>query len=164
MASRHGFDNFFVIRARLAQVEITSKSLDDTDDAPPEKIPPPDIEIDDKAIYVTRAWVHRYLMGKPDTAMSMIKPKPVLTPEQKAARAKRLKIMEIERRKAIRAAKLRVKMRKYGTPSYEELMQIPEVVSSKFFFFCYNFFFYKFLSCKKKQPKNKIRFKVSRIM
>ena len=114
----------------MAQFDL-SKASDEVTEQLPEKIPPPDVEIDGKNIFINRPWVQQFLFGKPsESDASTVKPKQPLTPGQKAARARRLKIMEIERRKALKAAKLRMKLKKFGqTPGIDEMLIIPEVVS-----------------------------------
>jgi hypothetical protein len=91
-------------------------------------IPSPDVEIDDKSIYVNRPFVQQLLLGKQGSETSTIKPKPPLTEEQKKQRARRLKIMEIERKKALKAARKRLRMNKTGEQPIDELAVIPELV------------------------------------
>lgn len=122
----------------------------------PEKLPQPKVDIDETKIYVHRPWVQKILMGKGSESQTPVpKPKPILTEEQKKERARRIKIMEIERRKALRAARLRMKMRKSGTPMDETLI-IPEeviihflfiILSPSFFFLVFKKFAIKIFFC-----------------
>ena len=136
----------FNYRARIAQLDNSKTSEEGSEEISQNQsrsqthsaviervIPPPDVEIDEKSIYVNRPWVQQLLLGKQASESSSIKPKPPLTEEQKKARARRIKIMEIERKKSLKAARKRLRMKKLGLTEQpiDELAVIPELVSFK---------------------------------
>ncbi len=71
----------------------------------------PIIEIDAETVYINRPWVRKYFNGSTIDRVEgkSVKPKKALTDEQRAEIARKRRIMEIERRKALKAAALRNK-------------------------------------------------------
>ncbi len=73
-------------------------------------LPDPDVEIENSRVYVKRPWL-KDLLRKDD--LDKLKTKKLeLTEEQRAERRRRAREMEIERRKALKAALRRAKMNK----------------------------------------------------
>lgn len=75
-------------------------------------LPEPEIKIENNQIFVKRPWLNDILANRSKEDMDKLRNKVALTEEQRAARRKRIKEMEIARRKALKAAQRRAKMKK----------------------------------------------------
>lgn len=88
--------------AKLTLLDSSHNVHDDLSD----QLPLPEIEIEKDSIFINRSWIQNLIAGQADE-----KPPSALTKEQRFERAKRRKIMEIERRKALKAARLRKQLK-----------------------------------------------------
>lgn len=101
------------------------------------KLPDPEIVIDNNTVYVKRPWVQNFLTLRSKHHLDNLKKKRELTDEEKAERARRIKQMEIERRKALRAAAKRAKLKTLSKIN-EESTQVSLRFSSLFYSgFCF---------------------------
>ncbi len=110
--------------AKLNSVNLRSNDDDSGDEEQKreflEKMPEPDVEIENNDVYVKRTWIHQYLSNKHRSQDSNVKKKVELTEEERAKRLERLRLMEIERKKALKAAARRAKLKLLSTLEEEK--------------------------------------------
>jgi hypothetical protein len=94
----------FYLRAKLSILDFEDGLINLQDNLEPI------IEVDANIIYINRPWVRKYFNSNSiDEEEKKEKAKVPMTEERRAELARKRKIMEAERRKALKAARLRLK-------------------------------------------------------
>lgn len=75
-------------------------------------LPEPEVKVENDKVHVRRPWLRELLLLASNGGLEKLKKKVVLTEEERAERRRRAKEMEIERRKALRAAQRRARLAK----------------------------------------------------
>ena len=81
-----------------------------------DNLPEPDLIIENQTVYLKRPWIQSLL----SRSFESMKQKHVLSDEEKAQRAEKRRLMEIERKKALKATAKRLKQKKLAENQEEE--------------------------------------------
>ena len=73
-----------------------------------DKIPEPDLVIENSSVHVKRPWIQNFLL----MSEKKQEPKKVLTEKEKEERRERIRLMEIERKKDLKKAKARLDLKR----------------------------------------------------
>ena len=84
------------------------------------RIPDSEVVIENESIVVRRPWAQSLLTNRTKAQMKSLKKKVELTEEQKAERAKMLRRMAIERKKALKAEAKRAKLKRLNKIDEED--------------------------------------------
>ena len=107
---------YFTIRARLSALNVKRDDDDDEEEGEPASIfdnmPDPDLVIENDTIFLKRSWIQDFLASRTKNQVENIQKKVTLTDAEKAERLLQRQIMEAERKKALKAAVRRAKMKK----------------------------------------------------
>ena len=79
-----------------------------------DKIPEPELVIENEAIFLKRPWIQSYLASNEIEDVKYLKHKRFMTQEERARRLEKLRIMEVERKKALKATAKRAKLKRLG--------------------------------------------------
>lgn len=82
-----------------------------------DKIPEPDLEIEDSNIYLKRPWIKNFMEMSAKNKIV----KRELTEEEKQERQERIRLMEVERKKALKRAKKRIQLQKLKSESLDRV-------------------------------------------
>ena len=104
-------------RARLSALNIKREDDDEHDDESEggslfDKMPEPDMLIENDTVFVTRSWIPDFLANQTRNQVETIQKKVTLSEKEKAERLQQRKQMEMERKKALKAALKRAKLKK----------------------------------------------------
>ncbi len=75
-------------------------------------MPEPDMLIENDTVFVTRSWIPDFLANQTRNQVETIQKKVTLSEKEKAERLQQRKQMEMERKKALKAALKRAKLKK----------------------------------------------------
>ena len=111
--------DIFPFRSKLdvLRKEILEELGEDDEDLE-NKMPEPEIAIENGQIYIKRPWIQEYLFKRSKSPLDSANKKH-LTEEEKLLREMRRKRMEIERRKALKRALRRAKMERMNALAEE---------------------------------------------
>jgi len=129
------------------EIEETDEDLENKEFI--EKIPEPDLVIENNQIFLKRPWIKTFLQSKEG---EMDKPKKILTESERAERIRRNRMIERERQKALKMVMLRERAKKLGLSEDEKKEDsLVNIVLSltlncsnyriKHFLFCFVFIF-----------------------
>lgn len=82
-----------------------------------EKIPEPDLIVENNQVYLRRPWIKQFLRGRD---VEPVKPKKVLTDQERQARLRRFRIMERERQRALKVVLKRERQKRLGKPEEDK--------------------------------------------
>ena len=123
MRLKNVFIFFQFLRARLSALNI-KKDEDENDDEEESSIfdnmPDPDLVIENDSIFLKRSWIQEFLSNSTSKQVDSIQKKVVLSEKEKTARLLKRQMMEAERKKALRAAIRRAKMKKLNNIDEEK--------------------------------------------
>jgi len=83
-------------------------------------MPEPDIVIENDTVCVTRSWIPDFLANRTHTQVDTIQKKVTMSEKEKSERLRQRKLMEMERKKALKAALRRAKMKKLNNIDEEK--------------------------------------------
>ena len=83
-------------------------------------MPEPDLIIENDSVCVTRSWIPDFLANRTHTQVDTIQKKVTMSEKEKSERLQQRKQMEMERKKALKAALRRAKMKKLNNIDEEK--------------------------------------------
>jgi len=83
-------------------------------------MPEPDLVIENDTVCVSRAWIPDFLANRTHTQVDTIQKKVTMSEKEKSERLQQRKLMEMERKTALKAALRRAKMKKLNNIDEEK--------------------------------------------